>query len=221
MTSKIISMTGYPVLRIMNHELRIMNIRRNRGPAPSLKKLHKNFFGNSRKSKASFSAGFTMIELLVAMTLFIVVISLASGIFVQALRTQRAIIDLLTVNDNTSLTLEQIAREIRVSDNFLVQPQSDRLKFTHPINGSICYGLSGTSLARKTDAVNCDFSFDAGDIITSDSVRVEHLEFIVQDASDVQPRITILLGVGSMSPRLAGFVTNIQTTLSPREIKGL
>ena len=54
--------------------------------------------------------GFTLPELLVAMGLFLIVISIVAGAFVNSLRTQRATVELIAVNDNISLLLEQIAR---------------------------------------------------------------------------------------------------------------
>ncbi len=72
----------------------------------------------THNSKLKTSNAFTIIELLVAMGLFIILMGITAGSFVKAMRTQRAIVALMAANDNASLTLEQIAREIRTGSNF-------------------------------------------------------------------------------------------------------
>ena len=73
--------------------------------------------------------GFTMIELLVAMGLFVVVMGIASTVFVQSLRAQRSIVALMAANDNASLSLEQMMREIRTGSNFLTNNDQTELVF--------------------------------------------------------------------------------------------
>jgi len=157
--------------------------------------------------------GFTLIELLVAMTLFVVFISIASGVFVRVLRSQRIIASLITVNDNASLTIEQMAREIRVGTHFSA-PMPTRLDFINARNQSVSYRLNSESLERKSDT-------EEFQPITSGNVRIERLNFIVSGtgAGDKkQPQITIVFSVGSSYQPLEGFLTNIQTTISPREL---
>lgn len=72
----------------------------------------------SRKSPAASRRGFTLIEMLVAIAIFTTTISIAVGGFITALRTQRQVSALLAANNNLSLTLEQMAREIRTGYNF-------------------------------------------------------------------------------------------------------
>lgn len=159
---------------------------------------------NQRKYKSQ--KGFTMIELLVAMSLFVVVISIASGIFVNSLRTQKALVDLLAVNDNASLVIEQMAREIRVGSAF--SGGGTVLNFISAFGESVSYSLSDGAILRKLQP------------ITGSNVKVENLQFLLSGVgvSAPQTRITIILKVGSRSPRLAGFTTDIQTTVSPREL---
>ena len=58
-------------------------------------------------------SGFTLVELLVAIGVFSILISVAVGTFARALRTQRQTAALIAANSNASLVLEQMAREIR------------------------------------------------------------------------------------------------------------
>lgn len=62
--------------------------------------------------------GFTVAELMVAAGFFVVVLGIVVGGFTSAIRSQRDIAALISVNNNMGLVLEQIAREIRVGQNF-------------------------------------------------------------------------------------------------------
>jgi prepilin-type N-terminal cleavage/methylation domain-containing protein len=57
--------------------------------------------------------GFTLIELLVSIGIFSIVVAIATGGFVNSLRTQRQVSSLISAQSNASLVLEQMAREIR------------------------------------------------------------------------------------------------------------
>ncbi len=54
-----------------------------------------------------------MIELLVAISVFTVIITITSGIFIASLRSHRTSIALISANSDAQLTLEQMARMIR------------------------------------------------------------------------------------------------------------
>ncbi len=62
--------------------------------------------------------GFTIVELLVAIALFSILVTIGVGGFVNALHTQRQVAGLLAAESNASVTLEQMAREIRTGDLF-------------------------------------------------------------------------------------------------------
>ncbi len=57
--------------------------------------------------------GFTIVELLVAMGIFLIVVEIAVGGFVNALRAQKQVAALIAAEGNADLALEQMAREIR------------------------------------------------------------------------------------------------------------
>ena len=57
--------------------------------------------------------GVSLMELMVAVSVFIIVISVAIGSFVQSMRTQRIALALISANDSINLSIEQMAREIR------------------------------------------------------------------------------------------------------------
>ena len=184
--------------------------------------------------------GFTLIELLVAMSLFVIFTAIASGGFIRALRTQRAIVALMAVNDNTSLVLEQISREMRTGYNFCTNTQiitginnpgvldcrdlADNELMFFDINNQIVFYkweedegavYRGTGNALLNDS---DYSQ-----ITGENVRVRafNIQLMGNKKGDgYPPRITISI---SVSPRsnisyLENIYTNVQTTVSSRSL---
>lgn len=76
--------------------------------------MHMKFFHNDRTSRS----GVTLIEFVVAFGVFSMLIAIASGSFVRAMRTQRIALQLMSVNDNMGITLEQMMREMRTGYHF-------------------------------------------------------------------------------------------------------
>lgn len=167
------------------------------------------------KSKNRVKA-FTIIELLVAMTLFLVLMAIAAGSFVKAMRTQRAIVALMAVNDNASLTLEQMAREMRTSYHF-EKISGTEIRFVNANNEVAHYRLNNNGAIER--GVENQFGLTNYEKITADNVKVTnfHFELLGETYGDgKQPRITIALSVTSSNNFLGGVSTNIQTTVSSR-----
>jgi len=184
--------------------------------------MNKNTFKKLSKNRSAF----TLVELLVAIGLFGVIVSIAIGGFVRALRTQRQVVALINANSNVSLVIEQIAREIRTGYNFCEStctPTS--LNFTDAKNHHIVYdylpSVGHGAITRQEDS---------GEVvpITADNVDIRYLNFTrLQDANSPSPtdplyppRITINI---TLSPTAVGQVaseTNIQTTVSARSFAG-
>jgi len=157
--------------------------------------------------------GFTIAELLVAMSIFMVVISIAIGGFTRSLRLQRATTVMMAINDNAGLTLEQMMREIRVGENFSV-PIDTRLEFDKPTAAGserVAYQLENDAIKRATGDLS---NFEP---ITATNVKIKHLKFVLQNSPGA-PRITVSLGVGTDARDLENVITNIQTTISARNI---
>ncbi len=161
-------------------------------------------------------AGFTLVELLVAMGLFLIIVSIASGIFLRSLRTERTAVELLTVNDNASLTLEQMSRELRTGNSF-AKISDTELQFKNFSQDTVRYrlavGARGEGLVER--AVNSG-AFEA---LTANNIDVKKLHFIVLGNSSgdkLQPRITIAMNVAGRSTLLKDVTTNLQITVSPR-----
>lgn len=159
--------------------------------------------------------GFTLIELLVAMTLFSLFMTLTVGVFVRGLRTERAIASFIEINNNASLALEQMVREMRVGSNFS-KISADEVQFVNSQGQTVAYRRAGDSLERgQADEVG---SVIYGKI-TADSVRIERFNVVLfggQPDNQYPARVTIAIAVGSKNPYLEGIATNVQTTISSR-----
>jgi len=166
-----------------------------------------------------------MVELLVAIASFVIIISIAVGGFSGALRSQRQSIALLNANYNSSLVLEQMAREIRTGTNFCDQNppcssplgggeiRTDKLYFTNAYGQNVVYRLNNFGIEKSIDG---ETSFKK---ITADDVVVDYLKFILNGQTfgdGKQTRITILIGIKSKESSVSGSVVNLQTTVSPR-----
>src|SRR3989344_2588360 len=143
--------------------------------------------------------GFTLMELLVAMTVFLTVMGLSSGIFMQTLRSQRTITSISESMNNTTLALEQIAREMRTGFNF-ENASEDRISFTDGYGDYVSYRLisSGEGEAAFRAIGRCSSFEDVGcdntddfDSITSSNVEIDGLKFSL--SNDSVPLITMAI----------------------------
>jgi prepilin-type N-terminal cleavage/methylation domain-containing protein len=189
--------------------------------------------------KSEFKKGFTLIELLVAMSLFIVFISIASGGFIRALRTQRAIVALMAVNDNTSLVLEQVSREMRTGYNFCTNDkvidgggiqdfpecrnlEDNELAFININKDTVLYRFNerdGT-IERGTYNSSSGKNYSA---ITGENIKVRNFKIRLmgnEKADGNFPRITISVSVSPKSDisYLEDIRTNVQATISSRSL---
>ncbi len=165
----------------------------------------KTFFKNKE-------SGFTIIELLVAMSIFMILITIATGAFIQALRSERRLVALMSVSNNVGLTLEQMTREIRTGYNF--SPGGGSLSFNSAA-GPISYSLVSGKVLRN------------GQSVTADNVSVTGLNFIVAQEGQATGnycgpwRVTIMIKVDAF-PVVTNAAIALQTTASsrilPREV---
>lgn len=167
--------------------------------------------------RKTHNVGFTLIELLIAMALFLVVLVIASGTFVKSLQSQRAAIELIAVNDNVSLTLESIAREIRTGIEFSI-PTRNELRFTNANGKHVAYQWNDADGTIEKNENGGRF-----ESVTATNVVVKRLEFVGVGlaANDrKQSKITIGIEIGGKSKNLQDATVRLQTTISPRAIDG-
>lgn len=165
--------------------------------------------------------GFTLMELLVAMTVFLIIVGLSSGIFLQTLRSQRTIVQISESLNNVTLALEQIAREVRTGFDITPDdgstPRSE-LRFVNGQGFRVTYALiDGEDEDGVKDALGrCEgagcLDEDSFDPITSPEIDISRLNFYVYNPATSPPRVTTVVAVSDNE----GTTINLQTTVSSR-----
>lgn len=165
------------------------------------------------------SKGFSLIELLVAATIFSFVVAGVSGLFAQALDLQRRAVGIQKIQENSQYVMESIAREVRVSRVISadtecnpLDPATAQLTIEHPVNGIVTYRhdrASQTGAILRNDQP-----------ITTADVDFKSLAFCVSGAGadGQQTRVTIPMTVEAAAGRPSMRVsTSLQTTIISRD----
>lgn len=172
--------------------------------------------------------GFTVVEMIVAVAVFLTVIAVVFGIFIRSVRTQRFVNDVMSMNSNSSLSLEQIMRELR--SGFYFEPTD---------TGSICgaaglYDTLSFTRVRGAGTINVTYAWnsEAGSIertegaspasvLTAADVNVRQLCFSVLHGNANDPwRISLFLKVGPRSDSAPENTISLETTVSARILPG-
>ncbi len=185
------------------------------------------------------SKAFTLIEMLVAVTIFSLVIGSASGLLISAIRSQTKALASQKILDETSFVMEYMSRALRMAKKELNCPGVDcclidngngynyenpgldttRIKFIRFIGTQdVCQEFRLNSVSDQLEEYRDGIFFGE---LTSDGLEVSSLQFnligVAQPPTDdLQPRVTI-----SMKIKKAGVAKpeiKIQTTISQRNL---
>ena len=195
-------------------------------------------------NKKNSNAGFTLVELMIAVALFTIIVAIAIGGFTNALRTQRQVSSLIATQSNISLALEQMTREIRTGYLFChdVDVNTPNGKCGTCIISSPPSALTWTCSALDyytADGTHVNYSMVSGGLIrtviddttglstpnsiTGDNVNVQKLKFVLfgnLEGDNWNPRITLSIGVSPSSTDIATMndIIYLQTSVSARQI---
>jgi len=164
--------------------------------------------------------GFSLVELLVAASVFTFVVVGVSQLFTQAMDLQRRATGYQKIQENALFFMESVAREIRVSAIQGSSGCSPTLTMTHPTNGDVTYEYdrsSGVGTVTRVSTVQGG----SPEPITSSDVDVEYLEFCVMGAGpdNQQARVTVPLTLRAVSAKSSGQVSvSLQTTVVSRDL---
>ena len=185
--------------------------------------------------KQNNSQGFTLIELIVTLGIFVILISIVIGGFINALRGQRVAVGLMEINDNMGLVLEQMAREIRMGYDFILV--SGELRFTNSSNKSVSYRLNNNLNDPNRYAIERDEEGAGFEPITAENIKIDKFNVFACgqniDLTDLgvggcdgsggvfQPRITLSMRITGKGKDVyiekLGAYNEIQTTISSRQ----
>lgn len=168
--------------------------------------------------KIPFSeSGFTLVEMVVAMSIFTFVLLIIGSTFLDTFNIQRRALNAQQVEENVSFVLESMAKELRLSrldgsspsDNCPSSPASI-LRATNQEGEVIRYFLSNGQLHREVNS-----STDT--VVSSNTVAFDQLVFCFSGIGDDnrQQRVTITGKVHSLNTKNQA-IMDFQTTISPR-----
>lgn len=171
--------------------------------------------------------GYTLIELLVAIGVFAIVVTLMTGTFMLSLRGQKKGVTTQNVADNVRYAMEIMAKEMRMGTSFVADTNSGSC-------ATMCRIQFSSNMPNRNPAQRLEFylangkiMFDdevgtgpAADSITSPNVTVSTLSFDVSGVPPTsQPRITIVLEAASAeNAGGVGSSITVQTTVSQRSL---
>ncbi len=188
--------------------------------------------------------GFSLVEVIVAVALFGLVVSIAAGGFITALRTQKQTAGLLLANSSVSLVLEQVAREIRTASDFCLESVVDHvdctpvytdptqeLEFVNAKGHHIIYSLNDVAgVLERTE--------DDGDhkAITPNNIKIRDFKVFLAghvsktaetadaratEGDGLAPRVTILISASTkIGGRAQESAIRLQATISARNLDG-
>ncbi|HEY4489724.1 MAG TPA: type II secretion system protein [Candidatus Paceibacterota bacterium] len=183
----------------------------------------------NQKVKIKNVNGFTLVEMLVAISVFIIVVTISLGAVLSVLDAGRKAKYLKTVMTNLNFTLELMTREIKFGKNYYAgfdnalphtatqdssSGGSALFTFTNNEGNSIIYTWGGNQIRKYTDSTTNYIG------ITSPEVIVTNLRFYVFNSAPTpdtgQPRVVVIARgyVGSKPTSQSSFI--LQTTISQR-----
>jgi len=154
---------------------------------------------------------FTLIEILVAVSIFIVVITVALTLFVSGINGQRKVIALQDVQDNAKFLMGFIIKEVRMSKINYISPSI--LNITRPNGESVIYTFNNSegTIERVDSSTN-------GQINSNDVLVYGNFYGLGIGSNDNQQvRVTIVMDVQKNIGKTDASI-KIQTTVSQRNL---
>jgi len=194
------------------------------------------------------SSGFTLVELMVAIALFSILVSMAAGGFVRALRSERQVAAMMAAESNISLAMEEMTREIRTGYLFCHDPGSGQpsgaCSAVYPSGITMCtsdnaptptwtcpnglefYNANGDKVDYVlTNGIleRSDNSENGGALtaLTSANIDVTYLTFTLfgnLETDSWNPRVTISASVEPNDNTVTWSTANLEATVSARSI---
>ncbi|GAG04696.1 unnamed protein product, partial [marine sediment metagenome] len=158
--------------------------------------------------------GFTLVELLVSISIFSLIVSAMSGAFVSTIRAQRKSVAFQQLLEQTSYLEEYMSRAIRMArkdlsgdclttagakQNFETNLDKDRIRFLN--YQGICqeFFLEADQIKERKSTDGTAANFQIPLPLTSDDLQVESFKIGPSDSWDQndneQPRVTLFLDI--------------------------
>ena len=164
--------------------------------------------------------GFTIIEMLIAATVFSFLIVIVSGLYVRVLDLQRTAQGAARVQENSLFVIETVSREIRVSriasedTDCKTGFNTDFITLDHPVEGIVEY-------TYDIDANGFGSISRDGRLITSPDVNFSSFQFCVSNSGpdNFQTRVTLLMTAENVTGKPQNRTPfTIQTSVASRDL---
>src|SRR3989339_1212243 len=171
------------------------------------------------KKKNSKIGGFTLIELIVALGVFMVVMTITLSAFLNIMDIQKKTEAFRKVNDNLNFAMEAMMREIREGKGYSAADCSGAdFCFTGKDGKAVKYQLNGGGyIERKEEA-------DEWLRMTSGGIKITRLSFLVSGEETYasgdrqQPLVVISIGGESGEKEKLKSKLDLQATVSQRKL---
>jgi len=154
--------------------------------------------------------GFTLIEMIVAVGVFTVAITLSLASFLNISAVQKKAEAFRLVNNNLNFALESMVREIKTGSGYSSSDDGSSLTITNGAGEIVTFSLDAKQIKRQLKDGNLL-------ALTAPEVQITNLKFIL--AASGQPMVTILInGVIEEKGEIKSHL-NLQTTVSQRKLE--
>ena len=172
--------------------------------------------------------GFSLVELMVAITILSLAMGGATDLSISLLHQERRALATQNIMDNSSYFLEYGGRFLRMAQkddggcinsglNYQNVGGASTIQFLDYENHCHEFLLDGGQVKEKVSSDDTAANLGAATAVTSPKITVTALSFTIQgDASGSQPRVTIKFHIQDQSFPEASM--NVQTTVSQRNL---
>ncbi|TES96829.1 prepilin-type N-terminal cleavage/methylation domain-containing protein [Patescibacteria group bacterium] len=192
--------------------------------------------------KKTNSAGFSLIESLIATAIFVVVVAIGAGVFLTVSRAQHKAISVSEAQKDTRFALEAIVKEVRMGTIDFKYYEDNKIDLEGEVNELAIYGSSKEYLVfRKVGgdqeggqlevAINPSYQKLPGNFqsMIRENVEIKKLSFYISPSESPykeggekkQPRVTIILQseVKDQDDPVKTVKIDLQTTVTSRVYK--
>jgi prepilin-type N-terminal cleavage/methylation domain-containing protein len=157
--------------------------------------------------------GFTLVEMLVAIAIFMIVVTTTLGAFLKMVDINKKVQSVRNAMDNANLAMETMMRNIRLGYNYESEDGGRTIIFTSQDGNTISYGLVPRSddVGSRIQTYQMVRTVDKGPqvAITSPDIAIEKLEFILEGtavsgsspADNVQANVKIFVKGKTVLPK--------------------
>lgn len=171
--------------------------------------------------------GFTLVEVLISVSLFSLIILSATNIFKLVIDSQRGALAAQNVQESLKYFLEVTGKEIRMAQKdegtcanipddqiFVISTNSfgDVLSFKNYYDQCVVYALAADGDNRRFQVTrNTEIDF-----ISPEKIRIDALQFVLNQSADTQPVITVNLLAYALNERQFKSEMTLQTSIASR-----